>query len=395
MIDQAALIADVQALVRCRSVSGEEAVAVEAFCEMLKRLGYDEVTVDPTGNVVALIRGGRPGERLLFEGHIDTVDAGDRSLWTRDPFGGHLEEGRIYGRGTSDMKGALVAMAHGLASLIPEKERLSGEIALTAVVCEEIFEGVAFGRVLDRLEPDLVVIGEATELELAVGQRGRAEIAIETFGKSAHSSNPEAGVNAVDGFVALFAELRGLELPSHPRVGQAILELVDVVSEPYPGESVLPARCRSTWDRRLIPGETAREVLAPVEEAIARVRERDPRVRARASIVKAEARTHTGAELSAERFFPGWIAPEGAEYVARAQRALASTGLPARVRSFAFCTDGTESAGRRGLPTIGFGPSREDQAHVADEYVEVEQLLGAAAGYAALARAFLGERADR
>ncbi len=393
MIDQTALVADVQALVRCRSVSGEEGLAVNAFCETLKRLGFDEVSVDPTGNLVARIRGGRPGKRVLFEGHIDTVAEGDRSLWTRDPFGGALEEGRIYGRGTSDMKGALVAMAHGLASLIPEKERLAGEIALTAVVCEEVFEGVAFGRVLDRLEPDLVVVGEATELELAVGQRGRAEIALETFGKSAHSSNPEAGVNAVDGFVALFAELRGLGLPRDPRVGQAILELVDVISEPYPGASVLPARCRSTWDRRLIPGETAAEVLAPIEAAIARVSERDPRVRARATIVSAEARTHTGAELSAERFFPGWLAPEGAEYVVRAQKALASAGLPAPLRSYAFCTDGSESAGRRGLPTIGFGPSRENLAHVADEYVEVDQLGRAAAGYAALARAFLGEQA--
>lgn len=392
MIDQTALVADVQALVRCRSVSGEEGLAVNAFCETLKRLGFDEVSVDPTGNLVARIRGGRPGKRVLFEGHIDTVAEGDRSLWTRDPFGGALEEGRIYGRGTSDMKGALVAMAHGLASLIPEKERLAGEIALTAVVCEEVFEGVAFGRVLDRLEPDLVVVGEATELELAVGQRGRAEIALETFGKSAHSSNPEAGVNAVDGFVALFAELRGLGLPRDPRVGQAILELVDVISEPYPGASVLPARCRSTWDRRLIPGETAAEVLAPIEAAIARVSERDPRVRARATIVSAEARTHTGAELSAERFFPGWLAPEGADYVARAHKALASTGLPAPLRSYAFCTDGSESAGRRGLPTIGFGPSRENLAHVADEYVEVDQLGRAAAGYAALARAFLGEQ---
>lgn len=384
----ATLVAAVQALVRSPGLSGHEGAAVAVFCRMLKGLGYDEVFVDRIGNVIAVIRGGRPGKRILFSGHIDVVPEGDPDLWTHDPYGGEIAAGRIYGRGTSDMKGALAAMAHGLACLVPEKDELAGEIMLAAVVCEELFEGVALGHVLDAFPPDLVIIGEATGLELAIGQRGRAEVVLETFGRSAHSSNPEAGVNALDGFVALAAELRRLDLPSDPRVGRAILEPVDVISEPYPGASVLPARCRSTWDRRLLPGETAAAVLDPIAAAIERVRARDPRISARATLARAKARTHTGEELEAERFFPGWLAAADAEHVMRARAALAAAGLPERTRVYGFCTDGSESGGKRGLPTLGFGPSREDLAHIADEYIEIEELVRSTEGYAALARAF-------
>ncbi|HOG64953.1 MAG TPA: M20/M25/M40 family metallo-hydrolase, partial [Spirochaetota bacterium] len=147
MVDQEALVRDAVALVRTPSLSGQERAAARLFGSQLEALGFDEVRTDASGNVIGIIRGGRPGGRIMFEGHIDTVPEGDVSLWTREPYGGEVSGGRIWGRGTSDMKGALVAMAHGLANVIPHKTGLSGELVLTAVVCEEIFEGIAFGQV--------------------------------------------------------------------------------------------------------------------------------------------------------------------------------------------------------------------------------------------------------
>jgi putative selenium metabolism hydrolase len=394
MIDASALVQDVVSLVRTRSVSGDERLAVLSFVELLRHLGFDEVTTDALGNVIGIIRGARAGGRICFEGHIDTVSEGDVYLWNRDPFGGEVSDGRIWGRGTSDMKGALVAMAHGLASLLDERETLAGEIVLTAVVAEEIFEGVAFGHVLDALLPDVVVVGEATQLELAIGQKGRAEICIEVFGKSAHSSCPSAGVNAIKGFANLFSSIEELKLPIDPTLGPAILEPVDIISQPWPGASVIPSLCRSTWDRRLLPGERKSEVIASVQKTLDRECKRLPGVSARASLVEAEAETWTGKKLKAKRFFPAWLNQESSEIVTLARSALVASGLPDKVRTWGFCTDGSESAGQRGIPTIGFGPSREDLAHVADEYVAISELLAAAKGYGQLARALAGLFAD-
>jgi len=385
MVNQEALVRDAAALVRTPGLSGQEGAAARLFASQLEALGFDEVRTDAVGNVIGIIRGGRPGGRIMFEGHIDTVPEGDLSLWTRDPYGGEASGGRIWGRGTSDMKGALVAMAHGLANVIPHKSALSGELVLTAVVCEEIFEGIAFGRVLDALPPDLVVVGEATELELAIGQKGRAEVRIEVHGRSAHSSCPDKGLNAIRGFASLFHRIESLRLTEDPVLGRAVFEPVDIVSAPWPGASVIPALCRSTWDRRLLPGESVESVLGPLQTLFAEESRKQPGFEFSAEIVSAETRTWPGAMISASRFFPAWCARKDSPYIQEAQAALQSTGLTAGLRTWGFCTDGSESAGRRGIPTIGFGPSREDLAHVADEYIEIHELQAAAAGYPALA----------
>ncbi len=385
MVDQEALVRDAVALVRTPSLSGQERAAARLFGSQLEALGFDEVRTDASGNVIGIIRGGRPGGRIMFEGHIDTVPEGDVSLWTREPYGGEVSGGRIWGRGTSDMKGALVAMAHGLANVIPHKTGLSGELVLTAVVCEEIFEGIAFGQVMDALPPDLVVVGEATGLELAIGQKGRAEVRIEVHGKSAHSACPGMGLNAVRGFASVFDRIESLPLPEDPVLGRAVFEPVDIISAPWPGASVIPALCRSTWDRRLLPGESVESVLGPLQTLFAEESRKQPGLEFSAEIVSDGTMTWTGTEISASRFFPAWCAQNESLYVREAQAALQSTGLAAGLRTWGFCTDGSESAGRRSIPTLGFGPSREDLAHVADEYIEIQEMQAAAEGYTALA----------
>lgn len=110
-----------------------------------------------------------------------------------------------------------------------------------------------------------VIIGEASELNLKIGQRGRAEIVVETFGKPAHSANPQAGINAVYKMAQLIDKIRTITPPTHPVLGHGILELTDIKSSPYPGASVVPDYCRATYDRRLLVGETKESVIAPLE----------------------------------------------------------------------------------------------------------------------------------
>jgi putative selenium metabolism hydrolase len=369
-------------LIQQPSYSGNEANAAETVKRAFHELGYDDAFVDSYGNVVGQIRGHRPGKSILFDGHIDTVPVPDPSQWTHAPFAGELEGGKIYGRGASDMKGALSAMISAAGFFAADAARnFAGTIYVAAVVHEECFEGIAARLVSRRVKPDYVVIGEASELNLKRGQRGRAELVVETFGKPAHSANPDAGINAVYKMAELIARIRAIETPSHPILGKGILELTDIKSSPYPGASVVPDYCRATYDRRLLVGETRESVLQPVFALMQQFKKEDPQFTAKAGFATGSEKCYTGACIEGERFFPGWLYDERDEFVQAAYSGLRKAGLAPQITQYSFCTNGSHYAGEAGIKTIGFGPSRENLAHTIDEYIEVDEVLKATAGY--------------
>ena len=228
-------------LIETPSESGKEEAAIGLLYDYLGQNGVQDLYIDPFGSLIASAGGGRPGPVLLFDGHIDTVPVPDPGAWTRPPYGGLVDGNRIFGRGSSDMKGALAAMAAAATQFIKANGGdFKGTLVLAATVQEEIFEGVAARAVSEYCKPDVVVIGEATALNLNIGQRGRAEIKIETFGIPAHSSNPEKGRNAVYLMADAIGRLRNLPPPRHPLLGAGIMELTDIKSEPYPGARSSP-----------------------------------------------------------------------------------------------------------------------------------------------------------
>jgi putative selenium metabolism hydrolase len=257
-------------------------------------------------------------------------------------------------------------------------------------VHEECFEGIAARKISERIKPDYVVIGESSELNLKRGQRGRAEIVVETFGKPAHSANPRAGVNAVYKMAALITEIGKLRAPVHEILGEGILELTDIKSSPYPGVSVVPDCCRATYDRRLLVGETKESVLKPLLALIEAMKSRDEAFDARVHFASDVQRCYTGAEIGGERFFPGWVLDMDDEFVQTALAGLKSAGLEPEVTQYSFCTNGSHYAGEAGIRTIGFGPSRENLAHTIDEFIEIDQLVKSVEGYYGILGAVLG-----
>ena len=382
-----------QKLVREKSCSGEESGVAERLREAFQELGFDEVFVDEFGNITGLIRGRKAGKTILFDGHIDTVPVPDASKWLRNPFGGELMDGKIFGRGASDMKGALSAMV-GAAGFFAEdcRKDFAGCIYVAGVVHEECFEGVAARRISHRIRPDYVVIGEASELDLKIGQRGRAEIVVETFGKPAHSANPKAGVNAVYKMAEIISRIRSLRVSEHPVLGQGIMELTDIKSSPYPGASVVPDYCRVTYDRRLLVGESQDSVLQPIVELLQTMREVDAELDARVSYASGAESCYTGKIIEGTRFFPGWLYPEDDAFIQTVLAGLREAGLNPKITQYSFCTNGSHYAGEAGIKTVGFGPSRENLAHTIDEYIEVEQLWKATAGYYGILSMMMRER---
>lgn len=379
-----------QELIKRQSYSGQEDKVGAKLAEGFKEFGFDDVAVDEYGNVIGRIKGNRPGKAILFDGHIDTVPVPDASKWKYDPFSATLADDRIYGRGASDMKGQVAAMLCAAGYFAQDTARdFAGDIYVAGVVHEECFEGVASRSVSAKVKPDYVVIGEASELNLKRGQRGRAEIVVETYGKPAHSANPQAGVNAVYKMTKLIDRIRKLKPGCQPVLGEGILELTDIKSSPYPGASVVPDLCRVTYDRRLLVGETKESVLKPILDIIAELEKEDPDFKAKAYYAVGKESCYTGGSIEGERFFPGWLYDEQDEFVQAALKGLREIGLDPKVAHYSFCTNGSHYAGEAGIKTIGFGPSKENIAHTINEYIELDQLFKAAEGYYAIIKSVL------
>ncbi len=355
-----------------------EAKAAEVVRRAMVEMGYKDVGIDELGNVTGVVPGIGPG-CVVFDGHLDTVGAGNAGDWTSNPFVATERDGRLYGRGTADMKGAIAAMIVGITQLL--KDPPACNVVVSASIAEELVEGYALGTVLDRYPAKAVVIGEATNLHLARAQRGRVEILVETRGVSAHSSTPQLGVNAVKSIARVVTALSSMEMPWDPLLGSAVLEVTDILSSPYPGLSVIPESCLATFDRRLLTGETAQDVLATIQLELDQLG-----VDASASIAIDRFTSWTGVAIEAPNDAPAWTLTDDAPIVERGLSALRKEDIDAELTHYAFCTNGSESGGRRGIPTIGFGPGAESEAHTVDESVEIRQLYQAADGYAALAR---------
>lgn len=382
MITEDSLIAFAQELVRLPSPPGEETgVATAVVTEML-RLGFDRAWVDENGSAVGVVDGAQEGPTLLLDAHSDTVGIAPGVPWVHDPFAAVIEEGWLYGRGSADMKGALAAMIYAAAAA--DRARLPGHVAVSASVLEENLEGAALRTVMDAVGASFVVIGEATGLKLNRGGRGRAEIHLETIGRPAHSSTPHLGRNAVHDMLRVIAAVERLPMPQDAFLGPGILALTDIISDPYPAYSVIPSRCRVTYDRRLLPGETIEEVVGAITGL--------PEVAGidlRATIAQGEHRTFTGAFLRGPKFLPAWLFPEEHPFVQVARGGLQGAGLAATFGSYRFCTNAAYSAGVAGVPTIGFGPGREEDAHIIDERLSVAELTAAARGYQGIIEATL------
>ena len=224
------LIEFTQSIVQMPSLSGQEAKVAKRIEAEMHTLGFDEVRIDENGSVIGIINGAQPGKTLLFDGHTDTVGISPGVPWDHEPFAAKIVDGAIYGRGSADMKGAIAAMVHAAGSI--DRTKLRGRVVVSASTMEEVLEGVCLKTVMDTVQPDWVVIGESTGLNLARGGRGRAEVHLETVGRPSHSSAPQQGHNAVLDMAQVIAAIETLELPEHPLMGPAICALTDIISDP-------------------------------------------------------------------------------------------------------------------------------------------------------------------
>jgi putative selenium metabolism hydrolase len=364
-----------QKFIRTEGLSGAEDKMAELVEQTMQSLGFRDVERDEFGNVVGRVGPQSNRATLLFDGHMDVVKVVGQ--WTVDPFGGMIRDGRLYGRGATDMKGGLASAICGVAAAAATG-RLKREVAVSASVLEEVIEGVALGAVLDRLKPEMVVICEPSNLTVKTGQRGRIEILLSVHGIPAHAAHPDRGLNPIDLAAKALTALAAMPMPSLDDFGRGLLVATDVITDPYPSVSVIPGKLTIRFDRRILPGETVESVVKQMDQALKPIHSTAFKIELSSDPI----RTFTGREVTTPRFLSAWqLDPQHrlAQAAAEGLR-LAGGGTP-KFGVYGFCTNGSESAGRRGIPTIGLGPGREEDAHMIDESVGLDELRLAAEAY--------------
>ena len=373
-----------QELVRLESLSGEERAASEAVEREMRALGYDEVRRDELGSVLGVVRGARaagadaaPGA-LLFDAHLDVVPATEPETWRFPPFSGERAEGRVWGRGATDVKGSLAALVVALGTL-PRGE-IAGTFLVSASVGEEHIEGLAVGHVLAAHPVRAAIICEPTGLRLGLGHRGRASLVVQAAGRAAHTSRAENGINAVYRLTEAIARIRAMTPRTDALLGRGHIELVEVSSRPFPGSAMVPYEATARFDRRLVPGETRASVLTEMDEALAGLEGLSVRLHT------GELRCYTGRSFTVEAFHPGWAVAADTPHAQRARQALEQAGLDRGAFYAPYSTNATETAGRRGISTLVYGAGDISAAHAVGESIEVAELLDAFRGYQALAR---------
>jgi putative selenium metabolism hydrolase len=372
-----------QNCIQIPSITGQEKEFIQFLIHEMEGLGYDRTWVDKAGNAVGEIKGTLPGKNILLDAHADTVTVKSDD-WSVNPFSGIIKDDRLYGRGTADTKGNLAAMIYGAAAV--DRSKLHGSIFVSATVNEEVVEGGSIQTVVEQVNPDYVIIGEATQLNINRGGRGRAEILVETIGRSAHSSSPEIGVCAVHYMLCLITEIDSQPPKQHPVLGPGSMVLTDIVSEPYPGHSVIPNRCKVTFDRRLLVDETVQSLKSDLE-IIAQA----AGIPCTIQLKEGTETTYTGHPIGGFKFYPAWLFAEDHPLVQAAFSSLQAIQPAAQLNTFRFCTNGAYTAGIAGIPTIGYGLGQESDAHTVDESIFLADLHSAAEGYRVMVEGILNQ----
>ncbi len=385
--------------IRIRSLSGEEGEIARYLVGHLEENGFSAF-IDSTGNVVAGTErfdpSNRQGKTLVFNIHMDTVPAGSLSSWQHDPFGGKVVDGRIYGRGACDTKGAWEPMILAMEAVRQCGVPLDGQVLFTGSVMEEVTYSIgtkmlmesAFGQKL----PDYVVLGEPTGLTIATGHKGRMELEITTSGKSCHASTPWLGENALYKAAAAIGAVEKLAAridnsPPDPHFGKTTVALTNITCNPG-AQNVVPDLCTMYIDHRFVPGENPEDFIALVKNDL-----RDAGIDAEVRLGEREEQTYTGYAFKGIKHMPGFSMDHDHLLVKTAAAAVSSvTGRDPSVHRWNFATDGGWTNGVLGIPTIGFSPGEEHLAHVADEYVTITDLAVAAKVYAEIIVELLGRK---
>ena len=347
-----------------------EAKIAACLADVLREWGFDVRIIDAAPgrpNVVGTLRGGGGARSLMFNGHMDVVDV---VSMTHAPFDALERDGRLYGRGASDMKGGVAAMCAAAARV---KGTLKGDLIVACVADEEWRSIGTEALVSSGIRADAAIVTEPTGLAIMPAHKGFAWIQVTVRGRAAHGSRWDLGVDAIRHAGLVLAELERIDSEALPKKNHALLGRPSLHASEIEGGlglSTYPDRCVLRFERRTIPGETVADVQREVDDVCAQLRRR-----------------HRSFDASVEMLFtqPPSDVAQDAPVCETMKRAIRSAHLEPDFKGMSAWTDAA-LLNQAGIPAICFGPGDMGLAHAAEEYIDVRDVERATEILAAFAR---------
>ncbi len=373
-------------MIRIPSESCDEEKVVLRIKEEMEKVGFDEVIIDPMGNILGRV--GNGSHIIAMDAHIDTVGVGNMDNWDVDPYEGSEDDNVIIGRGGSDQEGGMASMVYG-AKIMKELDLLDDvTVYVTGTVMEEDCDGLCWQYIIekDNIKPEFVVITEPTSLNIYRGHRGRMEIRVETSGISCHGSAPERGVNAIYKMAPILMELEQLHEKLHfdEFLGKGTLTVSEIFHT-SPSRCAVADSCAISIDRRLTHGETWEGAIKEIEEL-----QSVKTAGAKVLLYDYKREAYTGLVYPTKCYFPTWVIPEDHVATRTLQEGYKKLfNKKPLTDKWTFSTNGVSIMGRFNIPCIGFGPGHEDEAHAPNEKTWKDELVAAAALYAVVPKNYM------
>lgn len=369
-----------QSLIRINSANNNETTVARVIQNKLRKYGVKTKLIGKNKtrkSLVAIVKGGKRGRSILLNGHLDTVVAGDFKKWKYDPFSAKFVKGKIYGRGSHDMKGGVTAMIYSVISIIESGTKLNGDVILVFNSDEEGRNHAGIREVLNSgVKADACINGEPTRKnKLRIGSRGIYRFKLIAEGKTGHTGSvKEEGINAVTKMAKILLALGDMrpkykkhKLCPPPRINPG------TVISGGTAINIIPDKCEALVDYRLSLGQTKKEVLGEIRKAINSLKRKDKEI---------------NYQIQEIAYCPAYITDEKEEIVKiAAENIKDNLGIKPIFAVSGPITDGNFIF-KRGIPVVTFGPEG-DNSHSENEFVYAKSMLDVAKVYSSIILDFL------
>lgn len=348
-------------------IGGEELKRHPAFC-------CDRESFEGNPNLVGVLKGTGGGKSIILNGHIDVVPVGDEQSWEHDPFSGHIESGRLYGRGSTDMKGGTVALLMAIEAIVASGIKLKGDIIFQSVIEEESGGAGTLAAVLRGYRADGAIIPEPTNLKIFPKQQGSMWFRITVNGKAAHGGTRYEGISAIEKAMMVIERLQTLEKERNALIADPLYEKIPIpipinIGKISSGEwpSSVPDTAIIEGRMGVAPEETIQTAQSVMEQCLAELNQQDDWLHQHPLKI----------EWFGGRWLPGSLEAGHPLRHELSESYKKVTGEVPTIEASPWGTDGGILSSVGNTPVVVFGPGMTKTAHDANEYIVLEDMYTA------------------